>query len=282
MTVSFRRTLETNETETLYVDYYLPWTELVSQNNGVDYTLRFTFYENFNSTIDKLTVSVSLPKGAKLQSSSPESNRVTNDGIQSTLFFSFSDVNSSQNLSFSINYVYTVFWGSFYPTLWVGILAVVGAIWFFFSGVAKTVSVIKMQVQPKDLKRFVDWYEEKAAIRSQLEDLEEMLQKGKISRRRYKVRKKMLDSRFSTISRNTSSISESIRSAGSNYADMLRQIECAEANLEDAKKDIQRVKLRYSRGEISKGAYCKLLAEYQSRIEDAEATIDGVLLRLRD
>jgi hypothetical protein len=42
------------------------------------------------------------------------------------------------------------------------------------------------------------------------------------------------------------------------------------------------VKKRYRRGEISKGAYGKLLEEYNHRIEDAEATIDGVLLRLRE
>ncbi|MCJ7721436.1 hypothetical protein MUO98_03385, partial [Candidatus Bathyarchaeota archaeon] len=104
----------------------------------------------------------------------------------------------------------------------------------------------------------------------------------KIPRRRYKIRRKMLDGRLSAISRNLSSISETIRAAGSKYATMLRQIEVAEAKLEGAEKDIQRIKARYSRGEVSKGAYGKLLEDYQSRIEDAEATIDGVLLGLRD
>jgi hypothetical protein len=56
----------------------------------------------------------------------------------------------------------------------------------------------------------------------------------------------------------------------------------AEANLEGAERDIQRVKTRYRRGEVSKGAYTKLVEEYTARIEDTEATIDGVLLRLRE
>ena len=60
------------------------------------------------------------------------------------------------------------------------------------------------------------------------------------------------------------------------------QIEVAETKLEGAERDKQRIKTRYRRGEVSKGAYGKLLEEYQNRIEDAESTIDGVLLRLRD
>jgi hypothetical protein len=92
----------------------------------------------------------------------------------------------------------------------------------------------------------------------------------------------MLDGRLSAISRNLSTISEAIRVGGSKYASLLREIEVAEAKLEGAQKDVIRVKARYQRGEISKGAYGKLLEEYESRIHEAEATIDGVLLRLRD
>jgi chromosome segregation ATPase len=163
-----------------------------------------------------------------------------------------------------------------------GIIAIVASIVLFFWGTPQTITAPTIQVQPKILKRFVDTYEEKTTVRSELMALEGRLQKGKIPRRRYKVRKKMLEGRLSTISRNLSSTRETIRSAGSKYVNMMRQIEVAETKLEGAERDTQRIKTRYRRGEISKGAYGKLLEEYQNRIEDAEATIDGVLLRLRD
>ena len=92
----------------------------------------------------------------------------------------------------------------------------------------------------------------------------------------------MLEGRLSSSSRTLSTLSDSIRSAGSKYANMVRQIEVAETKLESAQIELKRVETRYRRGEISKGAYGKLVDEYQNRIEDAEATIDGVLLRLRD
>jgi hypothetical protein len=283
MTVTLRTVLDTNETETLYLIYHIPWSNHIKQNKGIDYTLNFTFYEQFNSTIGELTVSITLPKGAEFQSSTPlDPVSIKKSSLQETVSFTFSDVTPSDNLNFKINYEYNVFWGSFYPTIWVGILAIAASAVFLFWGTPKTISAPTIQVPPKDLRSFVDSYEEKMRIRSELESLEERLRKGKIPRRRFKVRKKMLDSRLSTVSRNLSSLRETIRAAGSQYASMMRQIEVAETNLEGAERDIQRVKKRYRRGEVSKGAYRKLVEEYQSRLEAAEATIDGVLLRLRE
>jgi hypothetical protein len=283
MTVTLREIVDTNETETLYLNYHIPWEKYVSQQNGVNYNLHFTFYEQFNSKIDKLTVSITLPQGAEFQSSHPlDPISTKKSNFQETINFAFSDVTPSQDLNFNINYTYLMFWSSFYPTIWMGILAVAASAVTFFWKAPKPSTSPRIPVPPKDIRSFVDFYEEKTRIRAELESLEKRLRKGKIPRRRFKVRKKMLDGRLSTVSRNLSTLSEKIRSAGSKYANMMRQIEVAETNLEGAERDIQRVKKRYRRGEISKGAYGKLIEEYKNRIEEAEATIDGVLLRLRE
>jgi len=283
MTVTLRDIIGTNETETLYLNYRIPWSNHISQKNGIDYNLHFTFYEQFNSTIGQLTVAITLPKGAEFQSSNPlDPISIEKSNLQETISFAFSDVTPSEDLKFNINYTYLIFWASLYPTIWMGILAVAASALFFFWGTPKTISAPTIQVPPKALRSFVDSYEEKTRIRSELESLEERLRKGKIPRRRFKVRKKMLDGRLSTVSRNLSSFREKIRSGGSRYANMMRQIEVAETNLEGAERDMQRVKTRYRRGEVSKGAYGKLLEEYNHRIMLAEATIDGVLLRLRE
>ena len=282
MTVTFRDDVETDKIETIYIDYHMPWDELVSQHSADGFSLEFTFYDQFNSTVGKLLTSISLPKGAELESSSPISDSTTKEGIQEIISFSLSKVEPSQDLSFRVKYKYLVFWGSFYPTMWVGIIVVVGTTFFFLFGKPKPVSAPAILVDSKDLKSFIELYEEKATVRQELEDLEERLQKGKIPRRRYKVRRKMLEGRHSAISRNLSKISETLRTGGSKYSNLLRQIELSEAKLEGAHRDMERIKARYSRGEVSKGAYGKLLEEYQSRIDEAEAAIEGVLLSLRD
>ena len=282
MTVSLRSILDTNQTGTLYVSYYLPWNEHITNPNGNDYTLSSTFYENFNSTIGTLTVSVTLPDGATYQSSTLNPDSVQKNGPE-TMTFLFTDVNPSDNLTFEINYQYSVFWASLYPTIWVGIIAVIGtAVYFVWGKPQQGISAPTVQVPTKDLTNFVNTYDEKTSIKSELASLEERQQKGKIPRRKYKVRKKMLEGRLSAVSRSLSTLGASIRAGGSKYERLMSDLEIAEAKLENVEKDLQRVKARHNRGEISKGAYEKLLEEYQNRIEDAESTIDGVLLRLRD
>jgi hypothetical protein len=282
-TVNLRKTLLTNETARLYQSYYIPWAKGITQQNGLNYKLNYTFYENFNWTIEELTISIILPEGAEFKSSTPpDPSSIKKGSLQDTVTFAFSEVTPSDDLHFEVNYRYILFWSSLYPTIWVGVLVVFASVLTFLWKGPKLTTVPIIVVPPEDVRKFVDAYEEKERIMSELESMEARLRKRKIPRRRFKVRKKMLDGRLSTISRDLSSLHEKIRAAGPKYANMMRQIEVAETNLEGAERDIQRVKARHRRGEVSKGAYGKLMDEYKRRREEAEASIDGVLLRLRE
>jgi hypothetical protein len=283
ITVNLRNVLKADEVKSLYLSYNIPWESYVIQQNGLNYNLDFTFYEQFNWTIGELIVSVILPEGASFQSSTPiNPSNVERSGLQDTVTFTLSDVTPSDNLNFSLNYRYLIFWSSFFPTIWVGILVAVVTVFAFLWKVPTPVSTPMITVPPEDLRMFVNAYEEKERIQSELKSMEKRLQKHKIPRRRYKVRKKMMDGRLATMSKDLAFHREKIRSAGSKYANMMRQIEVAETNLEGAERDIQRAKARYRRGEVSKDAYGKLMDEYTRRSEEAEATIDGIILRLRE
>ena len=282
LSATLRNTLNTSYTETLYMAYNLPWEKCVNQQDGINYNLNFTLCEGINSTIVDLHVSVILPKGAEFKSSTQTPDSTKKSGIQETLFYTLSNLNSSDNLSFEVDYKQLLFWDSFYPTIWVGIVVIAVSVLSFFWKAPKVSTSAVIQVSSKDLKSFVDSYEEKMRARSDLESLETLVQKGKIPRRRYKVRKRMLEGRLSAANKNLSSLNETIRSAGSHYAEMIKQLDVAEKTLEGAERDLQRVESRYRRGEVSKGAYGKLVDEYKNRIEEAESTIDGVLLRLHE
>jgi len=137
-------------------------------------------------------------------------------------------------------------------------------------------------VRPEELKSYVDAYEKKRRSLSELETVEARASKGKIPRRRYKVRKRALESRLSVLSKDLARLREKLRTASPKYADMMRQIEIAEAELEGIEAGIRRTETRYRRGEISTAAYHKLLEDYYRRRERARTTIDGVLIRLRE
>lgn len=282
--VGTRTALRKDESLKLFLNYHIPWKKYVTQSNGVlNYNLAFAFFERFNWTIRKLTVSITLPEGAEFQlSPTLNPNDTETNVFQQTVTFTFFNVTPFENLNFNLTYRYSVFWASFYPTLWMGILVIVASAIAFIWRAPKPPAAPIIPVPPEDLRKFVEAYEEKTSILFELESMEEQLRRGRIPRRRYKVRKKMLDGRLSTLSRDLSGLREKIRVAGSKYADIMRQVEVAETMLEGVETDVRRVEARYRRGEISKGAYGKLLEEYNRRMEKARTTIDGVLLRLRE
>jgi chromosome segregation ATPase len=85
------------------------------------------------------------------------------------------------------------------------------------------------------LKAFVDAYEEKKKIDLEMESLEAKVQKGRIPRRRYKVRRKTLEARLDTLSRSLTELSEKMRASGGHYSDMTLQLEIAESEIKEAK-----------------------------------------------
>jgi chromosome segregation ATPase len=116
----------------------------------------------------------------------------------------------------------------------------------------------------------------------ELKALEERAQKGKIPRRRYKVQRSTLEVRLDTIAKNIAELKRTFRSAGGVYADLVRQLDAAEVELVEVETNTRTSEVRHRRGELPLEAYKKSLADFQRRKEKAEATINGILLRLRE
>jgi chromosome segregation ATPase len=138
------------------------------------------------------------------------------------------------------------------------------------------------RLRPENLKTFVDSYEEKMRILSEIDALEARVQKGRIPRRRYKVQKKTLEMRLATLSRDMGELKENMRASGGHYADLMRQLEVAETEINDAEANIKNIEARQNRGEITMELYRNRVEEYGRRKEKAETTINGILLRLRE
>jgi chromosome segregation ATPase len=148
--------------------------------------------------------------------------------------------------------------------------------------VAATISGTAERLRTEDIKSFVDLYEEKRKVVQESESLETMVQKGRIPRRRYKVRKKTLEIRLSTLSRSLAELTEKMNAAGGKYGDLMRQLEVAETEINEVEAGIKSITARHGRGEISLETYRKLLTDYRHREERTESTISGILLRLRE
>jgi hypothetical protein len=280
--ILLRNALNENEKATFTVAYQLPRENYVEKRGWHDFTLTLNSFEPFNWTIRKLTVAVILPEGAEFQSSSMSPDSVQKGAFQEVVTFVFLNATPFHDLNFDLTYSQLVFWASFRPTLWIGVLAAVVAAIALFWRAPRVPRVPTLPVPPKDIRRFVNIYEKKTGRLRELESIEKQALKGKISRRQYRVRKRTLENRISVASRDLAGLREKMSATGPRYADMMRQIEVAETRLMGVETDIRRLETRYRHGEISKPAYRRLLNEYNRRRDGAKTTIDGVLLRLRE
>jgi len=288
-TVTFRTPITWDQGVEFTVGYWLPWESYVNQHGWWSFNLTFAFLERFDWIIRKLTVSVTLPNGAEFERylTSPDFEEgdvhvnIQENAFREAMTFTLYNMTSLHNLGFSVTYRHLVFWASFHPTLWVGavVLALCGVVLFWRAPKPPTPTIpVPMDV----LSGFVDAYEEREKILLELENMEQQVSKGRIPRRRYKLRKITLEGRFSTLSRNLTDFREKMRKAGPGYANIMRGIEVAETELEGLEEDIRRITARRRSGELSSEAYNRLLEDYHRRRERAKITIKGYLLRLRE
>jgi hypothetical protein len=284
--------MEIGRNTTFTVTYGLPsevYFEALEQANT--FAVNMTLFQNLGYYVDQVTVDFVLPEGARLVSyaDTPAGDlySIGKSVFQETVTVDMEGVFSLNSFTVSIAYEYDPVWLAFRPTLWVWALAIVGCavamIWQRSKapiGIALPAAVSK--IQPEFIKSFVDKYEEKMKIVFEIDSLETRVQKGRVPRRRYKVQRKTLEMRLNTLSRSLTEVKERMRSVGGHYADLMRQLEVAETELSDVDANVKSIEDRHGRGEVSLEAYRKLLGDYQRKKEKAEATINGILLRLRE
>jgi hypothetical protein len=289
--IIFTLSLKTNERNRFTVDYCLPWEIYAYQGGASSFDLTFPSLGNINYYIKSSSVTFALPEGARILNfeavSHTGSCNVARDVFQEKLTINSHNVISLDNCAVRTTFEYNPLWLSFRPTLWIWALAIIGCaltvVWKRPKAPAiERARAVAIRLGPESIKAFVDAYEEKRKVALEIESLETKARKGKIPRRRYKVRRRTLETRLNTLSRDSAEVKEKMRAAGGRYARLMRQLEVAEAEISGVEANIRSIEVRRRRGELSLEAYRKLLADYRRRKEKAETSINGVLIRLRE
>jgi hypothetical protein len=276
-------TLVENQSTSFKIIYGLPRENHLIKQDTQTYQLNLNLSKYLRTIPETFTVKIIFPEGAVVQSFPQQTFNIQRDVFQDTVSISLSNITWLQNEQLSFTYSYSIFWASFRPTLWVTALVIVGSVIALAWRRPKAPIPVSIVLVPrKTLNDFVDTYEEKKKILSELEQVKRKAQRGKISRRRYKVRKTTLENKLSALSRRLIELRQKIMSGGAKYADIMRQLEVAETELDNIEADIKRIEVRFKRGEISAQTYRRLIENDLRRREKAKTTIDGVLLRLRE
>jgi hypothetical protein len=294
-TITFASSLESYRSTRFTVKYRLPsnYTTQMGTNN---FNVTFPLFRNVNYYIESASVTFVLPEGARISSFETtltgSAYNVARGVFQETLTIDRRDISYLENVLPSENvlrivYEYNLLWLSFRSTLWMWALVIVGCtvaiVWKRPKAPERvSVPIVGMRLRPEYIKSFIDAHEEKKKIIFDIESLENRVRKGKIPRRRYKVQRKTLETRLSTLSRNLTEFKEKMRAAGGQYVELMQQLEIAETEINEVEANIKSIESRHSRGELSLEAHRKLLSDYQRRKERADTTINGILLRLRE
>ena len=288
--IIFTLSLKTNETTRFTVKYHLPGI-YISQEQANKFALNISFFQYVNYYIGQASVTFVLPEGARIlrfeDTLTADAYSLARNVFQEVVTINRQGIISLDSFNVGIVYEYNPLWLSFRPTLWMWALSVVGCAVVVFwkrtkAPVRVTVPTVAVSLRPEHIKSFIDTYEEKRKILLEIESLENRVRKGKIQRRRYKVQRKTLETRVSTLSRSLTEFKEKMYAAGGRYADLMHQLEVAETEVNEVEANIRSIRARHSRGELSLEAYRRLLTDYQRRQERAQTAINGILLRLRE
>jgi hypothetical protein len=287
--INFTLTVAPNEAAKFIVSYDLPSDVYVKKQGANNFALNMTLFQDTNCYFNQVSVSFVLPEGARLSSFGTTGNSydVDRDVFQETMTVNQQNMISLDSFTVSLSYEYNPLWLAFGPTMWVWAVAIVGSVVVVAwkrpkapSGVSGPSTTLRLR--PEDIRSFVDAYDEKMKIESEIDVLEARVQRGKIPRRQYKVQKKTLEIRLSALDRTLAESGGKMHSAGGHYSDLMRQLEVAETEIDEVEANMKSIETRQGRGEISLETYRKLLGDYGRRRERGKTTINGILLRLRE
>jgi hypothetical protein len=282
------------------------YNSLPAENIGSKYQAIISQFPYLDYYVASGTLKFSPPQGASIAGTNQvgfdQISKVANQNFQDTLTLNrqeitFADTRLLSLNSVSIFYEYNPVWSSLNATIAAFIISVVACIAIFLlmkrQEVQQSLPHIKSEVKkvenaqprrkvPEEIGNINDFYEERAEVRSEMKVLEDRVQRNKIPRRQYKMQHETLEHRDEKLTQKIEESKEFFRNAGSNYPDLVRQLDSAEEKLTEANENLSKLELQKSRGEIPLETYRTSVNDYQRQKDKAQNSMHGILLRLRE
>ncbi len=279
-TVSFTprfNSISTNASALLLLRYRLLTGATASQGMPGRYALAFRMFDNVKFFQPVFQTKITLPTGFRVSDLTGQVPTVSG----SQILLQASSVSPLSKLSFTLTYQLDPFWAGLAPLSWAGLVegALAASVLVYNVGVRGAVS----GVAPSSLiGRFVDLYDEKSAMRSESDKMEEDSNRGALNRSDYKRRKRSMDLRLSEIDRSLVSVKAELASEHSRYSDLVRRVERSEAELQVTRSSLNDLRNQYRLGRISRELYESLTSDLLRRRGKAQAAIDSVIIGLRE
>ncbi|MEM2364766.1 MAG: hypothetical protein QW371_04730 [Candidatus Bathyarchaeia archaeon] len=263
------------------VSFRIPKEEAVKRGKGFESRgIELELIPPIPGFAEGASATISLPRGFSLRSAEPAPIRMREEAYASTLIYSLGSISPISKPRVRLEYSFNPFWSALKPLGWAFALEAIllGAV---------AVGISKRGARPKAgplaelLKKFVDLYGEKNALRLNLKRMEEELLRGGIGKNEYKRRRKVAEERIKELERALAPVKDGLKKGDPRYAELIGGIERAEAEIEAAKASESQLRAQYRSGRISKEVYNSLLSASRKRGEKAEREIEAALISLR-
>jgi archaellum component FlaC len=267
-----------NQSVRVLITYQLSASTYISSGSVGSFTLNFAAFNNVKFYEPVLTTRIVTPMGFRLNTLTGQTPQVSGNQI----VLQISPLTPTSGLGFSMTYQLSPFWAGLGPLSLVGLVeaalaASVLALWRG-QGVEAMVGGVPTQL----IGQFVDLYDERSSLRMEEDKMEEDMSRGALNRYDYKQRRRMMDRRVSEIDRALAPVKQQLSGSLGRYADMVRRLERAEAELQVIKTTAGDLKNQNRTGKISRELYESLSNDLVRRKGKAEQTIDTVIINLRE
>ena len=270
-------TVKNNGAVVANLQYALSGGSYVSSTGLGEYNLTFHLFNNVKFVASSLLTKIVFPTGGRLGTVSWQ----TSDVSGSQVVLRASRVTPYTTLAFSMTYNLDPFWSSFAPLSWATLIVggiAAGALILSSGPQAQGAGFTPLQL----ITRFVELYDEKSSLRLEGDKLEEDVARGAVAKYDYKRRRRVMDLRLAELDKLLNPLKEELSSSQSRYAEMVKRVERAEAELQQVKSSLADLKNQNRAGRISRELYDQLSGDLLKRRNRAQQAIDNIVIGLRE
>ncbi|MDD1778159.1 MAG: hypothetical protein LUQ65_08325 [Candidatus Helarchaeota archaeon] len=282
-----RYTLLYHESVTYWITYRLPLSNYMTQNGDKLKINLNILFGDCNGVVDDFAITIVLPKDTSLNKLLPSADYFSSVGNNILIGFNETDVTpyNSKMVELEIDI------SNSYPDMFSRPLILL----LIFGSICSGYVIVKRVLPSKErwterktvvptpvLLEFCSLCEEKVALVTEIEELEEDMKRRRIKKRDYRNDLKNKEKRIFELNKDIEDLKVTLKDAGGRFAQIVNEIEINEAERQSTTDGLYNLEQRYLRKKISIVAYQKLSDDLINRHKKAKTRIDKLLFELRE
>ena len=260
-----------------------------------NYLKQLTWWGTYNLTIgllnnaddllfDNATVRIITPSGVtvsnvKTPPQSPLSSPIEYD--PSSREFALQGISTLNNVTVGVTLNYSPFSAALGGLPWLlGLEFAIAA--FALAVMVRRGPELAVPVPVEKLREFVGLYDERLALSRELVVMEEEVARGGLVKHEFRRRAKLMELRLDEINKSLMAIKAELREVSPRYDELIRRIDRAEAEIHVSRGSLNQTRSQYRAGRTTRETYDALVNDITKRIDRAEATVETILITLRE